>query len=93
MPVVADVSQTATASVGSDVSMSVYNRCSQRWHYYRHTAKDAERSTMLVPPEAESTLDLLVAKTENKVHRKQSGQSNTLRAGASSRCLRCLGGH
>jgi len=37
-------------------------------------AKHAERSTMLAPPEAESTPDLLVEKTEKKVHRKQSGQ-------------------
>ena len=29
---------------------------------------------MLAPPEAESTPDLLVEKTEKKVHRKQSGQ-------------------
>jgi len=57
-------------------------------------AKHAERSTMLAPPEAESTPDLLVEKTEKKVHRKQSGQEeNALRADASSHCLRCLGWH
>jgi len=49
---------------------------------------------MLAPPEAESTPDLLVEKTEKKVHRKQSGQEeNALRADASSHCLRYLGWH